>query len=184
MDLNDSEAIVPMKSNEVLLNELMDQYGDELKRIAFLYVNDVNQCEDIIQEVFISCYNNLNQFKNDSTYKTWLYRITINKCKDYLRKWSFRNIIYRPVMQAINRDPVESPQQIYEKSFESHEIINSLSNLSAKYKEVLILFYYQEMTLKEISEITHTKVNTVKSRLTRGRKLLKEELERRGYDNG
>ena len=181
--MNESEEIISVRSNEVLLNELIDQYGDELKRVAFLYVNDVNQCEDIIQEVFISCYNNLNHFKNKSSYKTWLYRITINKCKDYLRRWSFRNIVYSPVMQVISRDSVESPQKIYEKSFESNEIINSLSSLSAKYKEVLILFYYQEMTLKEISEITHTKVNTVKSRLNRGRKLLKEELERRNDEN-
>lgn len=181
--MTDSEAIVPMKSNEVLLNELIDQYGDELKRVAFLYVNDLNQCEDIIQEVFISCYQNLNKFKKESSYKTWLYRITINKCKDHLKRWSFRNIVYRPVMQTVSRASTESPQSIYEKSLESNEIINSLSKVPAKYKEVLILYYYQEMSLKEISEITHTKLNTVKSRLNRGRKVLREDLERRGYNN-
>ncbi|WP_096155694.1 sigma factor [Bacillus sp. FJAT-45066] len=53
----------------------MQKYGSELKRIAYLYVNDKVECEDIIQEVFISCYQNLEQFRNEASYKTWLIRL-------------------------------------------------------------------------------------------------------------
>lgn len=81
--LSDSEA-------EILLTQLMREYATDLKRIAFLYVNDHSECEDIIQEVYISCFQNLANFRNESNYKTWLTRITINKCKDYRTLQRFR----------------------------------------------------------------------------------------------
>ncbi|WP_121603735.1 sigma-70 family RNA polymerase sigma factor [Virgibacillus sp. Bac332] len=98
---NEKEILSESDTNEILLEELMGLYGDELKRIAYLYVNDISQSEDIVQEVFISCYKNFHRFNKKSSYKTWLYRITINKCKDYQRKWSFRNIVYKPVISTI-----------------------------------------------------------------------------------
>ncbi|RDW20643.1 sigma-70 family RNA polymerase sigma factor [Oceanobacillus chungangensis] len=180
--INEPEISNSIGANELILNELINLYGDELKRIAFLYVNDLTQCEDIIQEVFISCYNNLNKFKNQSSYKTWLYRITINKCKDYQKKWSFKNIVYKPLIKPVKNYFTESPQTVYENEEDSNQIIDAISQLSFKYKEVLIMFYYQEMTMKEISEVCSIKINTVKSRLTRGRMLLKSDLERRGYN--
>ena len=60
------------ETKEVILHELMRQYGSELKRIAYLYVNDHSECEDIIQEVFISCYQNMDTFRHEANYKTWL----------------------------------------------------------------------------------------------------------------
>ncbi|MGD6992958.1 sigma-70 family RNA polymerase sigma factor [Sutcliffiella horikoshii] len=80
-------------SKESLLEGLIDDYGTELKRIAFLYVKDESLAEDIIQEVFISCYHHLDSFRKESSYKTWLIRITVNKSKDALKLWSFRNFV-------------------------------------------------------------------------------------------
>lgn len=177
--VEDKEVLNAVDSKEALLDELIHLYGDDLKRTAFMYVNDLSQSEDIIQEVFISCYKNLNNFRQKSSYKTWLYRITINKCKDYQRKWSFRNIVYKPIVEPIKNQFAESPQQVYEKQEDSNELISVIASLPHKYKEVLILFYYQQMTMKEISEVSGLKMNTVKSRLSRGKTMLKDELERR-----
>jgi RNA polymerase sigma factor (sigma-70 family) len=71
---------------------LMEEYGDMVIRLAFTYVKQKQLAEDISQEVFISCYKNLTTFQNKSSYKTWIYRITVNKCKDLLRSWSFKNL--------------------------------------------------------------------------------------------
>ena len=82
-------AVLIQESNELeitseeILQRLMVKYGSELKRIAYLYVNDQVECEDIIQEVFITCYQNLAKFRHKASYKTWLIRITINKCRDH-----------------------------------------------------------------------------------------------------
>lgn len=179
---NKQEIDIISDSSEATLYNLVSIYGDELKRIAFLYLNDMALSEDIVQEVFISCYNNLHKFNHRSTYRTWLYRITINKCKDFQKKWSYRNIVYKPFVESLIMKPVDPVHKTYESHHEQNEIISAISFLPQKYKEVLIFYYYQEMSMKEISTITNVKINTVKSRINRGRSALKEELERRGYN--
>ncbi|HEY4552070.1 MAG TPA: sigma-70 family RNA polymerase sigma factor, partial [Bacillaceae bacterium] len=99
-------------SKDLLLRNLMNCYGDDLKRLAYLYVRDYGQCEDIIQEVFISCYKHLDSFRKESSYKTWLIRITINKCRDYQRRWSFRNMIYKPIMETLIESKAHSAESI------------------------------------------------------------------------
>ncbi|WP_176481995.1 sigma-70 family RNA polymerase sigma factor [Paucisalibacillus globulus] len=168
------------ESHEEIINNLIISHGDELKRMAFLYLNDLAQAEDIVQEVFISVYKNLHKFNHKSTYKTWLYRITINKCKDYQKKWSYKNILYRAHNSSSNTNLQNSVQDDYELRQEQEEILQAISKLPAKYKELLIFYYYKDMSIKEISEITGVKINTLKSRITRGRHMLKVELERRG----
>lgn len=173
-------------SREQLLNELISEYAMDLKRIAYIYVKDKAQCEDIVQEVFISAYKNLVNFREDSNYKTWLIRITLNKCKDYHRKWSIRNIAYKPLLDPFvnKKGNVKSAEEELETSERAEHIIQAISCLGLKYKVVLILYYYQNMTLQEISDTTNIKFNTVKTRFVRGKSLLKTELERRGIYYG
>jgi RNA polymerase sigma-70 factor, ECF subfamily len=78
-------------SDDELFIKLVDLYGDMVKRVAFTYVRDIKMAEDIVQDVFIKCYNNLAHFQGKSTYKTWIYRITINHRKDVMRKRFFLN---------------------------------------------------------------------------------------------
>jgi RNA polymerase sigma-70 factor (ECF subfamily) len=161
-------------SNEVLLEKLMDLYGDDLKRIAFLYVNDYFQCEDIVQEVFISAFNSFSSFRNEANYKTWLIRITINKCKDHQKRWSIRNMIYKPFTQLFMEDKSASVEEEFFQNVLSNDLLQALSKLSPKYKDILVLYYFQDMNIVEIAAILETKINTVKSRLARGREQLKK----------
>ncbi|WP_231877302.1 RNA polymerase sigma factor [Bhargavaea cecembensis] len=159
-----------------LFDDLVRRYADELKRIAYIYVHDHAECEDIVQEVFISCYTNLGSFRQESEYKTWLIRITINKCKDHHRKWSFRNLVYKPVIGLFKTGP--SAEEKLMGRHISQEMIGRVSALPAKYKEVLILYYYQDMGVAEIAAVLDMNVSTVKTRLQRGRESLKRSLER------
>ncbi|EMR06460.1 RNA polymerase sigma factor CnrH [Bhargavaea cecembensis DSE10] len=159
-----------------LFDSLVRQHADELKRIAYIYVHDRAECEDIVQEVFISCYKNLGNFRQESEYKTWLIRITINKCKDHHRKWSFRNLVYKPVIGLFKTGP--SAEEKLMGRHHSQEMIGRISALPAKYKEILILYYYQDMDVSEIAEVLELNVSTVKTRLQRGRESLKRSLER------
>ena len=172
----DLEADYSEASSEEILNQLMEDYATDLKRIAFLYVNDLSECEDIIQEVFISCYQKLPSFRHECSYKTWLIRITINKCKDYKKRWSIKKLIYKPIISSFYTVPSAEEQFMYEQN--SKNMIEQIAKLPAKYKEVLILYYYQQLTMTEISEILNININTVKSRLLRGKKMLQNKLER------
>ena len=172
----DLEADYSEVSRDVIFNQLMEDYATDLKRIAFLYVNDMYECEDIIQEVFISCYQNLSSFKHESSYKTWLIRITINKCKDYKKRWSVKKLFYKPIISPDFTAPSSEEQFINEQY--SRNMIEQIANLPTKYKEVLILYYYQQMSMTEVSEILNVNINTIKSRLLRGKKILRNKIER------
>jgi len=163
-------------NNSVLLSRLMHDYASDLKRIAYLYVNDIVECEDIIQEVFLTCYKNLASFRHEASYKTWLIRITINKCKDHRKRWSIKNLVYKPEIKEVEPQQTIEGQYIDEEY--SKEIVAQIAKLSGKYKEVLILYYYEELTMKEISEVLEININTVKSRLLRGKESLKSKLGR------
>ncbi|TWT13175.1 RNA polymerase sigma factor [Planomicrobium sp. CPCC 101079] len=176
MDKNRTSGLQPLEVEHILLSKLMNEHGPELKRIAFLYINDITESEDIVQEVFISCYQHLASFRNEADYKTWLIRITINKCKDHRRLWGIRNLVYRPIHQLVKKN--ESAEATHLDQQFSSELIEQISKLSSKYKEVLILYYYLELTMQEISEVLEISINTVKSRLLRGKKSLKTRLGR------
>ncbi|MDG5786965.1 sigma-70 family RNA polymerase sigma factor [Evansella sp. AB-P1] len=164
------------KEKVLQIESLLGQYGTELKRLSFLYVKDHTLAEDVLQEVFIACYQNLASFREESSYKTWLIRITINKCKDILKKWSFRHIFTRPIMEGeltSNNTPENQSVQKMEKDI----LAKSILQLPLKFREVIILFYYEELSVEEISSILQINKNTVKSRLKRSREKLKMLLQ-------
>lgn len=165
---------------ERLLNRLMQDYATELKKIAYLYINDRAECEDIIQEVYINCFHNLSAFRGESNYKTWLIRITINKCKDHQRRWNVKNLLYRPFTNLLKKE--DSAEEQYFHHQNSKELMEEIALLPTKFKEVLILFYFQEMSMQEISEILEINHNTVKSRILRGKNALMKNLERRNWN--
>jgi RNA polymerase sigma factor (sigma-70 family) len=156
---------------------LMDEYGDMVLRVAYTYVKKQQLAEDISQEVFISCFNHLEQFQNRSTYKTWLYRITVNKCKDVLKSWSFRNLYYKDFLQNILKTGTPGSDTMMILSEEKEMIFNQVISLPLKLREVITLYYYEELSIDEIAKLLNLNTNTVKTRLHRGRNSLKLSLK-------
>ncbi|MRX74233.1 sigma-70 family RNA polymerase sigma factor [Bacillus lacus] len=164
-------------SEEEFFIKLVDLYGDMVKRVAFTYVRDMKMAEDIVQDVFIKCYNNIATFQGKSSYKTWIYRITINHCKDVMRKRFFLN--FHPFKEEQLLPTFETPESILLKKDNHTLVTKTLLELPKKYREVLYLYYYEELKITEISEVTQLNAETVKTRLRRGKLLLKAEIERR-----
>lgn len=163
-------------SKEHRLEWLMNEYGQSITRLAYTYTKQQQFAEDIAQDVFIKCYEKLDQFRYESSYKTWLYRITINLCKDRLKSWSFRNVFFTEFFAKWSTS-VESPEAELMKRESSQFISEKIISLPIKYREVIILYYYEELTYQQISELLNLNMPTVKSRLYRARLLLKEKLE-------
>lgn len=166
-------------SKDQLIEILIEDYGTELNRVAYLFVKDLSLADDIIQEVFISCYHNLDSFRKESSYKTWLMRITINKSKDALKRWSFRNFISKAEVEPAVLE-MNTPESDTISGMERKELIEEVLKLPIKLREVIILFYYKDMTIEEISSILQLNENTIKTRLFRAREKLKIKLERSG----
>lgn len=172
-----TERIDPNWNNKEKLNWLMDQYGDKIIRLAYTYVHSEQAAEDIAQDVFLKCYEKLKDFRGDSSYKTWLYKITVNKCKDYKKAWSFRNIMVTDAISTLQKSSNGSiDQELFMKETKQEISIKVLS-LPVKYREIIILYYYEHLSLSEISNLLHINMNTIKSRLSRGKKLLEKPLK-------
>ena len=91
VDDSHSELLTDMNREEKL-KWLMKTYGNDVVRIAFSYLKQKQLAEDVAQEVFIKCYEKMDTFRNDSSYKTWLIRITVNRCKDVRKSRYFKNL--------------------------------------------------------------------------------------------
>jgi len=162
---------------------LMEEYGDMVIRLAFTYVKQKQLAEDISQEVFISCYNSLQTFQHKASYKTWLYRITVNKCKDYFRSWSFKNIYYQDFFRSVFASNDKAIDKKIVEQEDQDQIFEQVLSLPIKLREVIILHYYEELSINDISKLLDVNSNTVKTRLHRARKSLQFSLGER-HDNG
>ncbi|MGD6968087.1 RNA polymerase sigma factor [Rossellomorea vietnamensis] len=146
-------------------------------QFAYTYVKDWSVAEDISQEVFIKVYKNMVSFDHRSKLKTWLFSITANECKDYLRKNNRRTTWWEHLVQSSPKQDRDTPETILLQNEESHSIGEALLTLPVKYREVLVLYYYEDLSTEEISQLLGVNSSTVRTRLARGRTNLKNLRE-------
>lgn len=163
------------------IETLMRQYGNDVLRTAYMYVKDIHTAEDIFQDVFIKVNQKLSTFEGNSSIKTWIIRITINTCKDYLKSAWNRRVV--PMMEY-QEDAIvsETDYDDVEKQDTKELIKKSVLSLPAKYKDVVLCVYFQEMTITEAAQVLNIAEGTAKSRLSRARQKLKSILEGRISD--
>ncbi|KPH73594.1 sigma-70 family RNA polymerase sigma factor [Oceanobacillus caeni] len=165
-----------LDEKEQIIDQLMDEYSDDILHLVYTYVKNQATAEDLTQEIFIKCYEKLHQFNEQATIKTWLYRIASNHCKDYLRSWYYRKIMLsNKILDYIPSKSKQVEEEVITNS-EENRLTNAVMNLPLKYREVVFLHYYEEMSLREISKITTVNINTIKTRLNRAKELLKDKI--------
>lgn len=164
-----------------IITGIMKSYGTELSILAYSYVKDVEVSKDIIQNVFIKCYTHYHTFEKRSSIKTWLYRITINQCKDYLKSQYIRRMFLQN--STMKQASYHTPETITIDKLDDEQVVAEIMSLSKKYREVLILRYIHELESREIAEVLSVSVETVKTRIRRGKnKLLPKLREEFLYD--
>ena len=136
-------------------------------------MNNSALVDDIAQEVFITVYRNLKYFRFESQFTTWLYRITVNRCKDYLRKMNVRKI-FTPLEEGSEITEFSTP---VENNDVSKIVMDAISKLPVKLRMPLILKDIEGFSYQEISETLKCEMGTTKSRIFRGRERLKEILK-------
>jgi RNA polymerase sigma-70 factor (ECF subfamily) len=161
------------------IERLIDEYGNDVLRIAYIYLKDKHLAEDAFQEVFVKVYKNFNKFQGNSSVKTWILSITMNTCKDILRSSWLKRIVFSQDQKLINcsNNIVDNPAEEVIKQLQYNELLSEVMKLPKKYKEVIILFYYEEVSTSEISKILSIPEGTVRSRLFRARETLKYNLD-------
>ena len=157
---------------DLLLEKVMIDYGNELVRLAFYYVKDVEIAKDLVQNTFIKCYKNLELFRFDAQIKTWLYRITINECKDYLKSWNYKMVQVKSFINETTRSVLPSTEKTVIDKYNNEEIKDTIFSLPKVYREVVYLYYYDSLTTDEIANVLDIPLNTVKTRLRRAKQRL------------
>ncbi|MBM6617993.1 sigma-70 family RNA polymerase sigma factor [Bacillus sp. RD4P76] len=162
----------------------MDEYGERLTKLAYNYLKDWNLAEDVVQDVFITCYHHFENMDTIVYFKSWIYKITINKCKDTLKSLYMKRVIHDSNLFRFFHAKELTPEMslIYQSDEELLSI--SVLSLPIKYREVITLYYYEELSIEEISELLLLNKNTIKTRLNRGREKLKVIMERSEGNGG
>ena len=160
------------EEKDFLLEKIMIDYGNELVRLAFSYVKDAEIAKDLVQNTFIKCYKSLESFRFDAQIKTWLYRITINECKDYLKSWHYKMVQVKSFINETTKSIIPSTEKIVIEKHNKEEIKDTIFSLPKVYREVVYLYYYDSLTSEEIASVLGIPVNTVKTRLRRAKQRL------------
>lgn len=147
--------------------QIVRTHEKSLLVIAFQYCGSRQDAEDIVQEVFVKLYTSRQSFADDSHLHRWLIRVTINRCKDLLRSpW-----------RRLKASFEEAEKVLASVSDTDHRVYDAVMSLDRKYREVVILYYYEGYPVAEIGELLKRKPSTVQTQLMRARSLLKEQLK-------
>lgn len=157
-------------ASEEMLNRLVAQYQTPLRRMCFVILRDEELAKDAVQDTFFKAYKNIAAFRRECSEKTWLMKIAINTCRDVKRSAWFRLLDRRVT-------PEDLPAPIVQTSEESVELTIAIMKLPPKLKEVIILYYYQQMTTREVADVLNIPQSTVSTRLRKAKEKLKFLLE-------
>ena len=148
---------------------------------AYRVLSDKEQTEDVTQNVFISVLKNMGSLNglSDAQLKGWLYRVAVNAALDAKRHASHELLSDEPVGEEV-ADSGSTPEEQVEKDFVRSAVREALSGMDEVYREPLSMFYYSEMSVREIAEALGISEGTVKSRMNRGRTILARHLRAKG----
>ncbi|WP_130805590.1 sigma-70 family RNA polymerase sigma factor [Senegalia massiliensis] len=153
-----------IKGIELEFYKILNENKDQLYRIAYSYLGDKEEALDAIQEITYKGYTNLHKLKKKEYMKTWTIRILINYCINRKKKMKRKVELYKEF---------EDGNINFQQDLEVHDLVD---RLKPKYREIIILKYFEDLTISEISNILDTPEGTIKTRLSRGLNSLREGI--------
>lgn len=179
--LDEQQVIEKIREGDMAaFDDLYDAYNKKALRMAYLMTGNQNMAKDIVQEVFIECYLSIDKLKHAEYFKTWFYKI--------LKRTAWRHI--KKENKFVLTETTEELENIkmvwddpYEQSDLSTFLISQIKRMDYKKQTTVILYYYNELSVKEIAKVMGCLEGTVKSRLNSARKQLKEYLVKENYIN-
>ena len=165
-------AEVPSMNREQRLSRWIDLYSDAILKTCFLYLSDQQQAEDVLQDTWIKAWKHMEDIdrKEIANEKAWLLRIAINTCKDYHRTAWFHHVDSRKAIDDL-------PPRLVAAEPEDHTLTLIVMDLPERYKQIILLHYFQGLTLQETADVLGQSISTVHRRLKKAEALLREALE-------
>lgn len=157
------------------LDALMVQHGSRLLRLCAMNLRDASLAQDAVQDTFLKAFRQFHRFRGDADALTWLTSIAINVCRDYRRTAWFRHV---------DRRMEDLPEQAASFPFPDNTVITEVTKLPDKYREVILLRYYQDMKQKDIAAMLGISDRAVRQRLNKANTMLREQLKEWYEDEG
>jgi RNA polymerase sigma-70 factor, ECF subfamily len=157
---------------------LVDRYKERVRNVVYSIFNDKTLVDDLAQEVFIRVYKALPTFRSESAFYTWVYRIAVNRCRDEIRSRKLRKIFS---LHSLTENPDETMPHEFAEAPEDNSarelVALGLQAIPEKFRLPIVLKDIEGLSYDEIAGVLDCEVGTVKSRLSRGRALLRKKLE-------
>lgn len=158
------------------IDQWMRQHGSRLLRLCTLNLRDASLAQDAVQDTFLKAFKQFHRFRGDADPLTWLTAIAMNVCRDYRRTAWFRHVDRR-----VEADALPTPADF---SFPDNTVIRTVMALPPRYREVVLLRYYQNMKQKDIAAALSLSDRAVRQRLSKANNLLREQLKEWYEDEG
>lgn len=162
----------PGSERNEAIERMVKEWQTPLLRLCFIRLHDQALAEDAVQETFIKAFRGWGQFRGQSSEKTWLTRIAVNTCKDMERGAWFRHTDRRVTPEML-------PEAILQPTETNLDLTLAVMNLPKKYREAIMLYYYQDMDVREIGTVLGIAQSSVSNRLKKGKEMLRKALEGR-----
>jgi RNA polymerase sigma-70 factor (ECF subfamily) len=181
--MGDSELVETVRSGQPEnYTELVSRYQKRLVLYVHHLIGMTEEAEDIVQNVFVKAYQNLNSFDASRKFSSWIYRIAHNEAVNYLKKRSRRRLVsWEDITTSKDKletaDTEKSPEELWMSRELEEEVKQAIGKLPMKYRKVLTLRYYLDKSYKEISVIIDKPQNTVGTLLNRAKKKLLRIIE-------
>ena len=160
--------------DEERFNGLYAAYASDVLRVCCFYLGDRGRAEDVTQEVFLKLLRN-NPVLIPGKEKAWLLAVALNCCRDFWRSSWFRRVtVDSPFLER------QRAADVLDDAVEREELRTAIRRLAPRYREVILLYYFQGFTTQEIAETLNEPAGTISSRLSRGREKLQALLEGKG----
>src|SRR5690606_37971969 len=142
----------------------MEQYGQYLLQTAYLLVKDRQVAEETVQDTFMIAYEKANQLVDKAKLKSWLTTIVLNQCRARMRRWSWKNILLWQTDEEpeLSTKEEDNPEDILLLEERSQSVVQAVQELEYKYRETIVLYYFNELTIAEISLHINENENTIK----------------------
>lgn len=169
--------------DEIAFKEIVDRYQSKVFSIIYGILRNHNDAEDIAQQVFAKIYFSINNFDFRSSLLTWIYKITVNECYDYLRKKKVRKLVYESDFgeeesSGMERSEPDGVQPVDQSLANRDLVIKLLEKVSAEDRNLMLLKEVEGHSVEELAQMTGLNENTIKVKLFRARQKLVKAAQR------
>ncbi|MBE6090173.1 MAG: RNA polymerase sigma factor [Clostridium beijerinckii] len=174
--MSEEELVIKIQSGDMnALGELFEIYKNESFKYSYLITGSKYTSEDIVQEAFISCYNNIKSLKNPEFFKSWFFKMLTRIAWRYAKK-DKKSLPVDNIFEKVDEKNIDTSIEQYLRKEQNNNLYAEIEKLDLKQKTVIVLYYFNGLTVNEIAKVMGCFEGTVKSRLHSARKKLKSSL--------